>query len=138
MKDACYFTHDDNARHDPKIKALIKKYNIEGYGRFWVIIEIMRSTKGHKLIDKPYVLEALAEELKCSLDEIKKFLDDCVRFELFIKEDGFYYSESLGWRMAKLESIISKNRTAAYIMHEKYHHNVTKDPNAERKAEEEQ
>ena len=123
-----YFTHDHNARHDAKIKALIKKYGIEGYGRFWMLVEIMRETNGYKISQKKYVLESLAEEMKCSVEEMTQFIKDCVEFELFVQDDGFFYSESLIVRMAKLEAIRDKNRSAAYIMHSKYGHNITKDP----------
>ena len=129
MKDTRYFTHDENARHDPKIQALIKKYKIKGYGMFWVIIETMRASTGYKLLQKKYVMESLAEQMQCSADEVKEFIKDCVNeFELFVQENGFVYSESLLVRMSKLEAMRDKKRSAAYIMHEKYGHNITKDP----------
>jgi hypothetical protein len=103
---------------------------MEGYGRFWVLIEIMRATNGHKISEKKYELEALAEEMKCSVEDLKKFLKDCVEeFELFIKEDGFYYSESLLERLAKLESLKAARQRGAYAMHQKLGHNITQDPN---------
>jgi len=127
--DTRYFTHDHNARNDPKIQALIKKYGMSGYGRFWVIIETMRETRGYKLIQKSYVLEALAEQMKCTVKELNDFIKDCIeQYELFVQENGFFYSESLIERMAKLEAIRDKRRTAAYIMHEKYNHNITQEP----------
>ena len=106
MKDARYFTHDDNARHDPKIRALIKKYGMEGYGRFWVIVETMRETTGHKITDKKYVLEAFAEQMQCSAEQVKGFIKDCIEeFELFAHGEGYFYSISLLERMAKLEAM---------------------------------
>jgi hypothetical protein len=130
LTDARYFTHDDNARHDPKIRALIKKYGMEGYGRFWVIVENLREAKGYKLNLKSYVLDALAEQMQCKAEEVQKFINDCIKeFELFIKEEGFFYSGSLLERMAKLDNLRSKRQGAAYAMHEKYHHNITKDGN---------
>lgn len=125
-----YFRHDMNARHDPKIQALIKKYKIEGYGRFWVIIEMMRETKGYKIKEKKYIYEALAEQLLCTVEEIKKFIKDCIEeFELFVQAEGFFYSESLIERMAVLENIRLGRQKGAYSMHEKYGHNINKDPN---------
>ena len=129
MSDARYFTHDDNARHDPKIQALLKKYGLEGYGRFWVIIETMRASKGYKIKEKKYVFEALAEQMHCKIEEVKEFIKDCIEeFELFIKEDDFFYSESLITRMAKLDCLRIGKQRGAYAMHEKYGHNITKDP----------
>jgi len=128
MNDARYFTHDDNARNDPKIKALMKKYGVEGYGRFWIIVETMRATRGQKINIKEYVLESLAEEMKCSTDEIKRFLDDCVKFDLFVKEGDFYYSDSLLERLSYLKHLRTAKQRGAYAMHEKYGHNITKEP----------
>jgi len=130
MKDARYFTHDDNARNDPKIKALIKKYGMNGYGMFWVIIETMRENTGYKIPFKKYVIEALAEQMQCNADKVNDFIKDCIdEFELFIKEDTFFYSESLITRMAKLDNLRFNRQRAAYVMHEKYGHNITKEPN---------
>ena len=128
-KDVRYFPHDHNARNDPKIQALIKKYGVAGYGRFWIIIETMREETGQRLKEKAYVWQALAGQMQCSADEVKQFVKDCIEeFELFIQDDGFFYSESLIRRMAKLEAMRQKKRSAAYIMHEKYGHNITQDP----------
>ena len=130
MKDARYFTHDDNARFDPKMQALIKKYGMKGYGMFWVIVETLRETRGHKLSLKKYVLESFEVQMQCSADEIKTFIKDCIEeFELFIQESGFFYSESLLERMAKLDYLREVKQRGAYAMHEKYGHNITKDPN---------
>lgn len=118
MKDARYFKHDANARHDPKIKALINKYGIEGYGRFWIIIEMMREATHYKLEDKLYVMDALAEEMKCTSEQAKNLMEDCVLiFELFTKDNGFYYSESFLSRMVSLELVRSKRKLAADIRH---------------------
>lgn len=127
-KDARYFTHDDNARHDPKTQALIKKYGMKGYGMFWVIIETLRETRGHKLSFKKYILESLAVQMQCTAEEVKTFIKDCVEeYELFVQEDGIFYSESLLERLAKLEHLREVKARGAYAMHEKAGHNITKD-----------
>jgi len=119
MKDSYYFKHDSNARNDPKIKALINKYGMEGYGRFWVIVEMMREDSTYKLADKQYIWNALAEQMQCTCKEVQEFIKDCVKdFELFIQEDGFFYSSSLLGRMAKLDNIRQKRSYAAQVMHE--------------------
>lgn len=116
MKDAYYFKHDSNARNDPKIKALIHKYGIEGYGRFWIIIEMLRESSNYKLEDEVYMWDALAEQMKCSVDETKKFVEDCCEiFKLFIQADGFFYSMALTVRMEKLDEIRQKRKYAAEV-----------------------
>lgn len=128
-KDARYFTHDDNARHDEKNQALIRKYGMEGYGRFWVIIETMRATKGQKIKLKQYLLDSFAQQMQCTTEEVSKFIKDCIEeFELFVEDGEFIYSESLLERMAKLRYLREMKQRGAYSMHEKKGHNITKEP----------
>lgn len=118
MKDAYYFKHDSNARHDPKIKALINKYGLEGYGRFWVIIEMLREASNYKLEDEQYIWDALAEQMKCNVIEVKEFVKDCTEvFKLFVQDDGFFYSASLLDRMIKLDEKRKKTKFAADYRH---------------------
>jgi hypothetical protein len=41
MKDAYYFSHDTNARNDPKIAAMRQSYGVEGYGLYWIVVEML-------------------------------------------------------------------------------------------------
>ena len=38
-KETFYFSHDYNSRNDVKIKKLLSKHGLLGYGIFWAIIE---------------------------------------------------------------------------------------------------
>ena len=116
MKDAYYFKHDATARDDHKIKALINKYKLLGYAYYWILLEEMRKEKGYKLpIDKKFTLDALAEQMQCTCSQVKEFVKDCIEeFELFVKENGWLYSESFLERMSKLDEIRQKRSLAAY------------------------
>ena len=48
-KDAYYFPHDSNARHDPKIMALIAELSPLGYAYFFMLIEILREQSNYSL-----------------------------------------------------------------------------------------
>ena len=113
--DPYYFTHDANASGDPKIKAMIRKYGAEGYGRFWIVIEMLRTQAGYKIEDKPYNWEALAEQMHCTSDALALYIKDCIEvFELFVRdESGFIYSASLLKRMTHLDTIRAKRVRAA-------------------------
>jgi len=117
MKDSYYFQHDSNARNDPKIKALINKYGLEGYGRFWVIIEMLRESSKYMLEDEDYIWEAIAEHMKIDLLETHKFIDDCInKFKLLERnEDGSFFSLALLERMKKLDEIRLKRKQAADV-----------------------
>jgi 5-methylcytosine-specific restriction endonuclease McrA len=102
-KDAYYFSHDSNARHDPKILAMRSVYGMEGYGWYWVIVEILREQGNHKLeTGGKYFYRTLAEELKTNEEKAKEFISDCTyEFHLFCQENNYLWSDSLNRRMEK-------------------------------------
>jgi hypothetical protein len=101
MKDAYYFSHDSNARHDPKILSMISVYGMAGYGWYWVIIEILREQEDYKFsITKEHSYNAIAMQLYIDCNAAKKFIDDCINeFELFVSDGQCFWSESLLERM---------------------------------------
>ncbi len=75
-----YFSHDNNARNHPKMKALIAEYGYEGYGRFWALNERLAETTGACIdISKKINKLDLAKELGLDgngLDNFLAFLSD--------------------------------------------------------------
>ena len=59
-KDAYFFSHDCNARNDPKILALRSIYGAEGYGVYFMLIEILREQPEYKLPITKYIWNTLA------------------------------------------------------------------------------
>lgn len=115
LKDAYYFSHDSNARHDIKIQALRSVHGLKGYGMYWVIIELMRDSNDYCLPIKKVTFLALARELDCTADDAKNFIDECINeFGLFISDDLNFWSDSLLSRMdrynQKKEMQIQKGR----------------------------
>ena len=91
VKDAYYFSHDSNARNDPKIVRLRKDKGWEAYGLFWAIIEKLREEKDYQL---PVIhIPLLAYEFMVP-DEIMN--DIIMNYDLFvITEDQYFYSDRL-------------------------------------------
>jgi len=113
MKDAYYFSHDGNARNDPKIRIIRATYGWKGYGWFWCIVENMREQKGYKLdFNNKANYSSLVLELNLEAGELDKFITDCVDVGLFKFDGNFLYSESLLTRLEKLETIREKRREA--------------------------
>lgn len=103
-KDAYYFSHDSNARSDPKIMALINTYGIEGYGRWWVVVEMLREQCDFRLKQCEWSTNALAMAMLCDTNSAEKFIHDCVnRFELLESDDEYFWSNSLMRRMEMKE-----------------------------------
>jgi hypothetical protein len=112
-KDAYYFSHDSNSRNDLKIKSLIRNSGFEGYGRFWVIIEILREQTEYKLSHDTETYETLAEELRITHDEAKAFVELCIkRYKLLTSDGECFYSESLIRRMEKMNNIRERRKEA--------------------------
>lgn len=114
-KDAYYFSHDSNARTDTKIADMIFDYGMEGYGMYWVIVEVLRENENFKLKHNKSTCRALAMQMHITcIEKITKFVDDCINdYELFATDGEFFWSESLIRRMGKVEDIREKRRKAA-------------------------
>ena len=112
-KDAYYFSHDTNARHDPKISALKADYGIEGYGRFWIIVELLAEQKEYKLKHNSWGIRAIATECQCDIEDVEQFINNCVNeLELFKSDGEYFWSQSLNERMKKKDKIIEQKRRA--------------------------
>lgn len=98
-----WFKHDSNARHDMKIQYLRSVYGNAGYGMFWMVIEIMRSTKSYCLSYNEMSFIALSRELELSVDKTKEFIDFCTKAELFTCDCTLFWSDSLLKRLDKFE-----------------------------------
>ena len=114
-KEAYYFSHDSNARHDPKILAMRSLYGGEGYGWYWMIIEILREQPSYKHpIEGKYWGNALAMQLQCDRNAIEKFVHDCINeFELFSSDKKHFWSDSLNKRMKLMEDRSKNAKKAA-------------------------
>lgn len=115
MKEAYYFSHDCNARHDPKMTAMRGAYGAAGYGWYWMLIEMMMESSDYKLdMQSKYTFNAFALQLQGETMQIKQFVEDCIHeFELFASDGQFFWSESLLRRMEKRKKISQKRSEAA-------------------------
>ena len=91
-KDTFYFSHDYNARNDEKIKRLIRKHGMEGYGIFWSIVEDLYNNANALRTD----YDGIAYDLRSDSDIVASVIND---FDLFIFNDGFFGSKSVQERL---------------------------------------
>lgn len=115
MKEAYYFSHDSNARHDPKMTAMRGTYGAEGYGWFWMLIEMMMESSDYKLdMHSKYTFNAFAMQLQTDAKKMEQFVRDCIQeYELFESDESFFWSESLLRRMEKRKKISESRSKAA-------------------------
>lgn len=109
--ETLYFSHDFNARHDPKMEVLIADKGLEGYARYFILIEIMRGSDDYGIKLDKITLGALAIELKMSKPDVEIFINELVNdYELFKIEGEYLYSNSFLRRMQKYEDKCRKQR----------------------------
>jgi len=113
-KEAYYFSHDANARNDQKILAMRSVYGAEGYGWYWIIVEMLREATDYKIKLTKYTSNALALQMQCTPDAAHKFVQDCIHeFNLFESDGEYFWSNSLLRRMKEKEIKSEKARQAA-------------------------
>jgi len=114
-QEVYWFKHEGNARREQKIITMRSVYGSEGYGWYWMLIEMMRESEGYnlKLLGK-YAIPGLAKELDADPDRIKEFITDCIKeFELFESDDKCFWSPLLTDKMAAYDDLIEKKKEAA-------------------------
>lgn len=132
-KDAFYFSHDSNARHDPKISEMLAEYGMQGYGIYWCVIEMLREQKGYKLELKR--LNAIAMQTHTNKNEIEMFIKDGIdEFNLFRSDGEYFWSESLLKRMQVRDDKSKKARQSAMARWSKTKPNRKMRPHSDRNA----
>jgi len=116
MKDEVWFKHDKNARRDPKVQALRAKYGPEGYGIYFMLIEVMAEQAGYKLQKFPLMVAGLSVDLGIKEELLEKILcfitNEC---ELFKQDDTHIWSESLLRRMSAYDDTRKKRAESGRI-----------------------
>ena len=106
MKDTFFFSHDYNARVDDKIKLLIRKHGMLGYGIFWAIIEDLYNNANALRTD----YEGIAFDMRVDENVVESIINN---FDLFIIKDGFFGSLSVEERLNKRNEKSIKARESA-------------------------
>lgn len=87
-KDAYYFPHFSNARHDRKIKRITKELGVEGYGIYFMILEVLREQTDLKYPVQD--IDLLADEFRTSEQKVRIVITN---YDLFtIDEDEMFFS----------------------------------------------
>lgn len=118
-KDAYFFSHDCNARNDPKILALRSVYGAEGYGVYFMLVEILREQPEYRLSVNKYIWNALAMQTQVEASRLEQIITDCCTefaengSTLLVNDGEYLYSASLLRRMGKVDDISNLRREAA-------------------------
>lgn len=105
-KDTFYFSHDYNSRNDEKIKKLIRKHNMVGYGIFWSIVEDLYNNNNELNLD----FEGIAFDLRVEVEVVKSIITE---FDLFLIDDNYFGSLSIEKRLTERNGKSQKARDSA-------------------------
>lgn len=106
LKDSYYFSHDSNARNDEKILMLRAEHGWEGYGIYWMLIEMMFETTETKLSHQK--LKGIAFSNNIPITLLQEVINTAITENLFSSDDEYFWSESLRRRKNKF----NENRKA--------------------------
>lgn len=114
MKDAYYFSHDSNAKDDPKCVMLIEQLGLEGYGIYWILVETLRDQANYRYPIS--LLPALARRFNTSTEKVKATV---ANYGLFTIDEEEFFSESLNRRMGIMDAKREQARYAGLKSAEK-------------------
>ena len=120
-----YFNHDSVARLDIRVIKLRSKLGYEGYGIFWAVLELL-FTEENKLCVEDY--DSLAFGLQCDAKVLKQVIED---FDLFVVEDGCFYSRRLN---NHIEEINNKSNKAKENASKRWNNATAMQPHSDRNA----
>lgn len=120
-KKSNWFSHDSNAQDDENILAMRAVYGSEGYGWYWIIVEMMRDANAYRLqCDGKYWAFGVAKKMDCKPEKAKDFIKDCItEFNLFVSDGAFFWSNSLNRRMVIKDNKSLKAKESAEARWEK-------------------
>jgi uncharacterized protein YdaU (DUF1376 family) len=91
MKDAFYFPHYSNARNDRKIKRLMKSLGVEGYGIYFMLLEVLREQTEFRYPISD--IDLLADEFGTSTAKVEAVIRV---YDLFhVDDDEMFFSINL-------------------------------------------
>lgn len=106
MKETFYFSHDFNARNDEKIKRLLMRHGVTGYGIYWAIIEDLYMNANALRTE----CERIAYELRVDSKVVESVIFD---FDLFVFDDENFGSLSVQRRLDERFEKSAKARESA-------------------------
>lgn len=110
IKDTFYFSHDYNSRQDEKIAFYLSKTGLEGYGVYWLLIELMHQTNDGKLTIA--FIEGIAYNERVDISVLKKCYNVAIDCGLFVCDDVKFWSERVIRNKENLNSYREKKSIA--------------------------
>ena len=107
MKESYFFSHDYNARQDPKMQEVLMDYGVAGIGIYWCIIEQLYEQSGRLLLSS---IKAIAFSLHANIDDVRSIVEN---YGLFDNDGLEFWSPSVTRRLESRKQTSEKRVKAA-------------------------
>ena len=104
--ESFYFQHNYNTRSDSKIKKLLHKHGLLGYGLYWAIVEDLYNNANALQLH----YESIAYELRTKENIVESIIND---FDLFVIDGGYFSSNGVKRRLEERKDKSTKASTSA-------------------------
>lgn len=107
--NADYFPHDADMRNDPRIKAVRRKFGVEGYGIYSMFLEFLCDAEFFEFRNDSLSIELIAGDFDVSPERLTEVLEYCIKLDLFQvnRDSKIVDCKSLDNR---LEALLSKRK----------------------------
>ena len=99
---------------DDKLMILIARYGAEGYGLYWMILELLCKKDLHKIIDNEDTAEILSSQSKINdMQKVRELIDFMVCKDILQKMDDKLFSISLNCNLDEIQEAAEKRSEKA-------------------------
>lgn len=105
--NADFFPHDSDMRNDDRIKALRKRFKLQGYAIWNMLIEYIAGREFFRFEYNEFTLELIAGDFDADVHDIQEVISYCLTLKLLQEKDGFIECSTLE---KKLEPLLSKRK----------------------------
>lgn len=106
MKEAYFFSHDYNARQDPKMQEVLMDYGVAGIGIYWCIVEQLYEQGGRMPLSS---IKAIAFTLHVPQDDVRSIIEN---YDLFANDGTEFWSPSVTRRLETRQKTSEKRAKA--------------------------
>jgi len=125
--NADYFPHDADMRNDPRVKALRRKFGLEGYAIYNMLIEFLTDSEYFEFKNDALTLEIVAGDFDIKPEQLTEILQYCAQIDL-IQIEAKTLVVSCKSLDNRLEPLLSKRK--------RDRHEVIADDNTQSKVKE--
>jgi len=95
-----WFKHDSNASMDAKLKRVMIKYGMEGYGLYWYCLELIAQTveKHNLTFELEHDAELIAASTQIHYERVQEMMADFVNWGLFEDRQGIIFCLKMATR----------------------------------------